>query len=277
MPFDISFSSREWLDYYAKSTYDGQIFLWSIVEVPLKNTSVFWVVIWIKNEPPKEEEKSICDLICSYPIISEATIRVIKELSILYCLPLHRTLNLFLPKFVFSKLEKWAFLDIVDISLEHNLKKETWLEIIHLINGNRTNVLSKELTPWSVLVFPDDLSIDSFLSGKQELIKDILIYKNGLSYSKKYRLFLDVLKRKKDILIWTRKILQYNLARYEKIVYIEDAMIKNIFNYTDKLRNLDVLIALWNTQNFNIKIITTLPSIELLQKRKRYSIKYRTC
>ncbi|EKE29846.1 MAG: hypothetical protein ACD_2C00088G0011 [uncultured bacterium (gcode 4)] len=278
LPLDISFD-KEWLTYFFRDEEKAYIGIWSIVSIPIKNNISYWVVYGFEAETEFDNVRAIVWSVCSFPIISEYQLWLIFAIANRYFLPVHKVLNLFLPKFVFNRFDKNAFQDV--IWLDNFLKNET-IQADNAFIHNSSSIwvekimdLEKLSERWAVLVFGDDFAVDYFLERNQKYKKDALVYKNSMTYAKKYNLFLDVLSKKKNILIWTRKILQYNLARYENIVYLEDALVRYNYNQFEKYRNLDIMEFLTDTKKFNVTFISSVPSVELflMSKKKRFSYK----
>ena len=278
LPLDISFD-KEWLTYFFKDEEKPYIGIWSIVSIPIKNNISYWVVYAFENETEFENIRSIVWSVCSFPIISEYEIRLIFAIANRYFLPVHKVLNLFLPKFVFSRFDKNAFQDVIWI--KETVKEAIW-EVSNIFIHNSSALWVEEILDLDdmkdgglVLIFWDDFWVDCFLEKNPIFKKEALVYKNSLTYARKYNLFLDVLSKKKNILIWTRKILQYNLARYENIVYLDDALVRYNYNQFEKYRNLDLMEFLIETKKFNVTFISSVPSMELFLMSKKKSFIYK--
>jgi primosomal protein N' len=247
--------------------------------VPIKSNISFWVVYGFEIESDFENIKSIVWPVCSYPLLDSYEIELIFSLCRRYFLPVHKVLNLFLPKFVLNRFEKNSFQDVIWIE---KWEERIWIEIKNSFYHNASSMWIAELLTQqnislesTVLIFWDDFWVDCFLKENKYLEKESLIYKNSMTYTKKYRLFLDVLSKKKNILIWTRKILQYNLARYDNIIYFDDALVKYNYNQFEKFKNLDIIEAIIKTKKFNVSFISSVPSVELFFMTKKHSFDYK--
>ena len=275
IPFDISIDDK-WFSYFIKDETGNQINIWSIVEVPFKNMVTLAIVSKMNSEIDEEVElKSIVSVICSMPILSKYQIDTIYELSSRYLIHIHKVLALFLPKFIYTFLEKKSFVDLLNIpqktfkeKWEKRLlfcsKNDNFSEILNLLKENKN----------TALIFPDDFMLDDFIELYPYLIEKSIIYKNKFSYIKKYRAFIDTYNKTKNIIIWTRKILQYNLEAYEKIIYIEDVFVKYLHSYNHKYKNLDLIESFWKNWNFKIDILSKVPSLDLIYKasKKEYKL-----
>lgn len=277
IPLDISFDNNEGLSYFVQDSLKDMINIWGIVEFPIKNKLFSGVITSIWDETYENEIKSISNVICSFPLISKYQINMIFALSKRYFLPLHKVLNLFLPKYIYNMLEKKSFEDVSDIEIFPEDLTRSWsINVFHLINEDLYSYLSKTLTNDTVYIMSDDFAIDAFMNN---YIKDkgkIIAFKNSFTYTKKYKTFISILKKEKNILIWTRKILQYNLARFKRICFTEDFLVNNIYNQSEKYKCLDLLKLMAKNHNFNIDIVTDIPSIELINMIKKNNLNYAT-
>lgn len=281
IPLDISFS-EEALTYYIKEDQKKYINIWSVVSIPIKNKISHWIVsgIFKTSDIWTQEIKSIVEVLCSFSLLNKYQIEIIFDLSAKYFLPIHKVLNLFLPKFILNRLEKNSFQDILNINNETYLQKTKNKPVfLHNISIKSIEEVLKENIgnlEDTVIIFPDDFSIDSFLAKNKDFEQGATIYKNSYTYSKKYKTFLDILSKKNNILFWTRKVLQYNLGAYKKLVYIEDSMVKYNYNQFEKYSNLDVLKSMINQNFFEVYFISSVPSIEFFYSSKVNNYTYKT-
>lgn len=281
IPLDISFS-EEALTYYIKDDQKKYINIWSVVSIPIKNKISYWIVsgIFKTSDFWTQEIKSIIEVLCSFPLLNKYQIDTIFDLSAKYFLPIHKVLNLFLPKFILNRLEKNSFQDILNINNEilpqKTKNKPVFLHNISIKSIEETLKENIGDLNDTVIIFPDDFSIESFLNNNQWLGQEAIIYKNSFTYSKKYKTFLDILSKKKNILFWTRKVLQYNLGAFRKLVYIEDSMVKYNYNQFEKYSNLDILKSLIKQNVFELYFISSVPSIEFFYLSKINNYTYKT-
>lgn len=273
IPFDISIDN-EGFSYFIKDELVDQISIWSIVQVPVKNNVIYWIVAKMNVEYSEQNIKSIVGITCSLPILDEYQIKTIYDLSSRYFVNIHKILNLFLPQYIFKSLENKSF---IDLELVENLKKTKNEKTLIFNKSNEINsIILNLLEKWEniVLIFPDDYMIDDFLEKNKNIEEQAIIYKNKFSSNKKYKTFVNIFNRTKKIIIWTRKVLLYNLKAYEKIIYIEDSFIKYIYSYEHKYKNTDFLKYIWKNWNFDINIVSTIPLVESVYEamKKEYKI-----
>lgn len=273
IPFDISIDN-EGFSYFIKDELADQISVWSIVEIPVKNKVIYGVVGKINVEYTEENIKSIVWIACSMPILNKYQIKTIYDLSGRYFVNIHKILNLFLPQYIFKSLENKSFIDLESIGINKKIRNE---RLLIFNKSNEINSIILDLIEkWEniVLVFADDYMINDFLEKNKEIEEQAIIYKNKFTSNKKYKTFVSIFNRTKKIIIWTRKVLLYNLWAYEKIIYIEDSFIKYIYSFEHKYKNTDLLKYIWKNWNFDINIVSTIPLVESIYQamKKEYKI-----
>ncbi|MDD4531015.1 MAG: hypothetical protein PHO80_05715, partial [Candidatus Gracilibacteria bacterium] len=101
-----------------------------------------------------------------------------------------------------------------------------------------------------------------------------IILKDKFTYTKKYKTFLEIYFKSHNFVFGTRQLLKQNFSKYKNIVYLEDSFYKNIYSYTHKYNNLEILDAISKNGNFNKIIVSSVPSIELMCKVYNKKIGY---
>jgi hypothetical protein len=122
--------------------------------------------------------------------------------------------------------------------------------------------LSEYLTDGSVIVFSSDMLMRVFTHGK---VKDstILLLSASATATKKSQAWMDIYEWKYRIIVWTRRILYYNLSAYKNIVYIEDAFGVEHYQYPISIKSLDILDFIAENTPLDITIVTSSPSLDL--------------
>lgn len=274
IPIDISFWT-EYLTYFVADDLYKYIQVWSIVKIPFKNNIIYWLVSE-KQIDYSWEIKSIVDIVCSFPILSQYQIDLIYKISNKYFLPISQVLWFFLPKYIFNKLEKNSFSDTYNIEIKTNKKVKTWkINYFHIINKNLDDFIIDSLNNIedTVLIFWDDFSYNNFVN-KFKINENIWLFSNKLSYTKKYNFFIWLLSWKYRYVIWTRKLLSFNLWKYSNIYYIEDNLLQSSFINFNKISNFDIINSMYLSW-FNVNILTTLPNLGFLYKVKTNKFSYK--
>lgn len=253
------------LTYSVPEAFEDKIIPGCIVEIPMRSSTEYWVVIWFREYAPENMElKDIVQVITSKQILAMYQIALIMEISMRYLIPIHRVLGFFLSKTVIKRLLKKEFLQI-DTGNETAQNQWTVEEIVifkeSIITGK---ILEKYIEKWTIILCPDDLSIYRI---QEELSKftNILYIPNESSETKKAQSWIDIKNKKYDIIVWNRKILYYNLNEYKKIIYLEDAFGREYFHYPIKIEYIDILKILNEQDTFNISILTSVPRLTTLK------------
>lgn len=200
----------EGLTYFAKDEFKKDIHIGSLVNIPVRDSIRYGIVSDILSDEagkliPEENLRSIVDIVCSTPVLSPYQLRLTHALAKKHFVHAHKVLALFFPKFIFNALEKKAFEPMVEIkpfpikkklgniSFFHNTKNKNLSEyILEFIEKNPEG---------SAIIFPDDLLLSQELKKLGEKKKEATLIKNADTYTKRYKNWLEVTKKKNQILI----------------------------------------------------------------------------
>lgn len=287
IPLDFSFDN-EWLTYKVPDNFDKNFFkIWILVEIPLKSKTWYWIITQVNSLPSEKYDiKEIIWISCSEQLLSEYQIDTIYYLARKYFVNIHIVLALFLPKFIVKWLEKKNF--VIEDNEEKNIFKPVFEKKLEFEIKNKNTLvfnqtkfnnldfiafLSSKYKDW-VFIVQDDFVIEDFLLQYPSFKKNITIYKNSNTYTKKYKNFLEIYTKTNNFVIWTRKLLTYNLDKYENIFYFEDSFYKDTLSYNHKYKNLDILSSINKNTSKNITIISSVPAIETMYKVHKKEIDY---
>lgn len=96
--------------------------------------------------------------------------------------------------------------------------------------------------------------------------KTILFLPTESTSAKRVQAWIDIYEWKYEIIVWTRRLLYYNLTQYKNIIYIEDAFWSQQFQYPITLRSLDVLALQSAKMKQHITLVSSSPTLELFAK-----------
>lgn len=283
IPYEKSFNT-ETLTYFVGASFSWIIKIWQLVKIPYGKTEILWIVakIFVENTETSLEIKEIIEVIDEKPILSEYQIETIIKISKKYFLAIHRVLGIFLPNPVIKRLYKKNFpLSLSKEIIEKNSKKNSKLNWEFYFTKNNIitekNILekTKETNKKIVIIVPDDI----FLYRMKKIFSDEYSEKVGFFSSemtdiKKSDFWIDVFNSKFDIVIWTRKIIFYNLEKYDEIWYLEDSFYDSYYHYPIEISYTDILAFLFDNEKFDIKIFTSIPRIKTLSQFHFFKIFY---
>ena len=210
IPLDSSIDD-EGLTYFAKDTLKKDIHIGSLVSIPLRDRICYGIVADIiritEATAPIDEAnlKSIVTVTCSTPLLAPYQFDLVRALAQKHFVHIHKVLALFLPKFIFNTLEKKAFEPMIDmkplafekkarpISFFHNTKNIPLAQYIQAFIG-------KDSRPYAI-IFPDDLLLSGVIKHLSEECQKATIIKNGDTYTKRYKGWLQTSKHANRILI----------------------------------------------------------------------------
>ncbi len=275
IPFRHSLSSRP-LTYASGDLFenDKPLPVGSIVEIPLGKWGEYGLLVWetVAPENPWIEVREIWKIITKRTVIEPYQIEMIYAISQKYMLPIHRVLAFFLPNPVIKRLEKYGY----DILLDWKGKDSTlgWKMIkheLHFFSGESINKenIEKYIVPQSVIICPDDFFLESL--REKYAHENVLFLPQESTDTQKAKAWIDISNGKYSQIFCTRRILYYNLARYNKLLYLEDAFGKEYYHFPSKIHFLDVLLALAWSHGGDIDILSSVPLLSTLQKCKHFS------
>lgn len=273
IPLKHSLSTKPFT-YSVSDTWKDHIQIGSLVEIPIGKHLDLWIISEILLESPTTEKeyfeiKPIIALISETPLITEEMVAMVFQISQKYFVPIHKIISLFLPTPLLSRLDKKNYLLEKKDSFPE--RDEPVREIHHFTNRIFSpKDMERYATNGNIFCFPDDLFALSFFPKETENT-DILL--NESTPTKKSQIWIDIYEWKRDIIIWTRRILYYNLKAYNRIIYIEDSFGNEQFQYPTRLRTLDILRSLADNTQKDIIIITSTPSLSLFADFRDFHIR----
>ncbi len=263
--------------YEVGEVWQDQIVIGGVVEIPIGKYVERGIVAHHGGEVlPHIEVRPIVSVISVTPLLSLSELSMVGFLAQKYLLPIHRVLAFFLPSPLLSRLDKKNYLLEVpkkDTLREKNRKPKR--EIHHYLEtrfSEEKKKIYEESDTSTVWCFPDDLFVLAFFGeGKNRDQEHSIILAESTSAKKTWH-WIDAYEKKSQILVWTRKILYYNLSAYDRLIYVEDAFGTEQYQYPYKIQNLDILEALSKSSNIDITIISSSPTLSLFANFREYQI-----
>ncbi len=269
IPLSNSFDTKA-LTYSVGDIFDKKISAWCLVTIPVGKKEDKGIVVALGTDSSHTwwgQIREITALESQIPIINDSQIKICTLLSKKYCLPIHKVLQIFLPRPLVRRLEKY------DFPLEQNNKKPKKNKK-HLASITTQTIVQKKhiepyLSPGTVIVVPDTL----FLLQLQDKIDNegVGFFSDDMTDTKKAQFWIDTYNKKYPIIIWTRRILYYNLQRYSQIVYLEDAFGSTYYHYPIHIQYLDILAYISSFCDVDITLLTSLPKLTTLSNFRHFT------
>ncbi len=272
--------------YFVTSTWSEQIVMGGMVEVSIWHYIERWIVASIgfapPNDIPLESIKPILSVISSIPLLPPYILTAILSIAGRYSLPIHKALALFFPVPLQSRLDKKNYLLKNHSSNEENTNNPQ-LRILNFVDTifNPSTNIENFLEEGAVFIFPDDMFLSSFEDAIDTNLEKLGQENTTLTYSKFYaestptrrsQGWIDIYEKKYKIIVWTRRLLYYNLEKYKHIIYIEDAFGMEYYQYPTRIKNLDILRYIALSQKFDITIISSSPTLSLFANFRDFQI-----
>ncbi len=256
-----------------------QLVIGSLVEIPYGSHLENGIVAGIYNESPIDRDseahrriKTITRIITPKRVLSPSQIESIIILSMRYMIPIHRVLWMFLTRPILTRLEKKNYEQLQDAPM---LYWDVWLGKLHITrNSIVTAGLVDTYIDWpTVVILPDDFSMMPYRSHYHDR-DDILFVSNGMTDVRRAQAWIDISSGVFSIIFWTRKILYYNLTKYNNIIYIEDSLGPDYWHYPVRIQYSSILhiFSRVNTGT-HLTILTSVPTLSTLIHFRHFEIK----
>ncbi len=252
---------------------ENDVIPWSIVEIPLGKGKEYGLVVGIEDTVPEEhiEVRAIDRIITKRAIIAHYQIGMILSLARRYMLPLHRVLGFFLPRPVINRLEKYGYESLISEDTSEMGHPGAVKNLIFFSNTSITpEVLTPYLTPKTIVICPDDFSLESYRSFFES--DTTLFISSDTTDTRRAKAWIDIRNGKYEQIFWSRRLLYYNMAAYSHIIYLEDALGKEYFHYPSRIHYLDVLLALEKHGQFSLDLLTSVPLLSTLSRFKHFDL-----
>lgn len=258
---------------------EDEISIGSMVEIPYGNLCENGIIAWIYSDSPIDPMsesfsriKTIQRVITSKKLIAPYQVNMICEISSRYMIPIHRILGIFLPKPIFSRLEKKNYEQIKNQETSYRNKKK-WA--IHIVKDGivTPQIVSKYLQWPTVIIVPDDFAMKPYQSMCKDT-ENVLFVTGDMTETKRAKAWIDITNGSFSIIYWTRKILYYNLSKYKNLIYIEDALGPDYWHYPIRIQYNDIL-RIFSKVNpwIQLTILTSLPCLSTLSYFRDFTIK----
>lgn len=121
-----------------------------------------------------------------------------------------------------------------------------------------------------MVVCPDDISLSQY---EKALGKDEYFFlPNSATAARRSKAWRDIHNGAYPIVLSTRKILFFNLERYTRILYLEDAFSNEYFHYPTYIHYNDILSFIDESDVFGIDILTSIPLLKTLTTFRHFQL-----
>ena len=173
-----------------------------LVEVPFHNNLDYAIVTSLYSSKIPENPKSIVRVITSIPLLEPYQIQSILESASYYFVHAHHILSLFLSKSFVRYLEKKDFYGLTPYSSEKKVISENLIHYHHHMEClTFFQMIQERITEKSIIIFPDDFAIDAYIRKCPIDPDTVLVIRDILTQTKKYKVMCAVYNGEKNIII----------------------------------------------------------------------------
>lgn len=193
------------LTYYVRDELRTEIRIGCLVEVPFRSSLDYAIVSSIDNCDVPENPKSIVRVVSSLPILAPYEIRTVFDLASYYFVHTHHILSLFLSKSFLKYAEKKDFSALKWADAEESVMENAGENVIGFYHHTDTSPFLRKVhektTDSTVLVFPDDFSIEAYLRTNAVHSENTLVVYDRLTETNKYKAYYSIYNGEKNIII----------------------------------------------------------------------------
>ena len=206
IPLDASIDAAG-LTYFVSDELRLDFSVGSLVEIPLRNSLVPAIVARLDTEVSESMEhiRSIVSIICGAPLLAAYELETTLFLAARYFVHAHKVLSLFLSRSLLKYLEKKSFIQLTKAPVERKSPESPQIpRFIHCTEHMDIQEVIHTYIQKSdtlAIVFPDDFSLDGYLSRFAEDSDTMLVIRDGITDTQKYKRFIDVYNGEKKIII----------------------------------------------------------------------------
>jgi primosomal protein N' len=256
-------------------TTDMPLRIGSLVEIPYGKNIETGIVAGIFDNFEidfAKDIKPIGGIVTEKAILAPYQFEMIEAISRRYMIPIHRVLQIFLPRPVLTRLEKKNFETLVE-NAPKNQQRIIDNQLHILQEGIVTpDVVIAYLKPKTAIIFADDFAMMPYREAWQSR-EDIYFIDNDMTDTRRAQSWIDISNGKYEIICWPRRLLYYNLAHYEHILYLEDTLATEYWHYPIRIKYTDILRIFADTNSSSITLLTSIPTLSSLSKFHNFTLK----
>lgn len=261
IPLSASLGNRP-LIYSIGGDFHEDITIWMLVHIPYGKKSIEGIVakiIWDTSPTNHAAIRPLESIESFRPILAPYQITLIERIAQKYLLPIHRVASFFLTTPTQKRLKKQQYPIATYTQSISGDKGGIFLVQDNIVRPSHIHTLA---TKKSVIIVPDDI----FLYQIQDTLKssETLILTQEETETKKAQAWIDIANGKYQRIVWTRRLLYYNLWAYDTIVYIEDSFQHEYFHFPIRILYTDILAHIESSRYFSVKILTSIPRLSTL-------------
>jgi hypothetical protein len=209
------------------------------------------------------------------PLLAPYQVTMIIELAKRYMLPIHRVLAIFVTRPILSRLEKKEY---NQLGKTPTLQQPNTLRLTNTLTLLQDGVVTPELVESTIsdptiVILPDGYAMMPYRMRYTDR-DDILFVHDDMTDVRRAQAWIDISNGLFPIIYWTRRLLLYNLKRYDNIIYVEDTLGPAYWYYPIHIEYIDILRMLADTHPpFRISILTSTPRLATLSLFRDFELK----
>ncbi len=265
LPFDASQDAQGYT-YLVPEKLVPDIHAGQLVQIPLRENMVQGLVAHlnpISGDSDTTELKEIDSILQLVPLLQPEQIDTLLRYAEKHAIHIHKVAAFFLPAPIRNRIIKYG-LDpfetkiLENVALDFPLPELIFFPDFEIVLQEAGKLLE---TSGVVVISPSDIFTQRVLSNFSGNIETLGIFDAGMTETAKSKSWIDTLRKKYDSVIWTRRLVTYNLRKYQTIVFLEDTLFRELLHSFHRYHALEILSGSLNPKQ-KLYIYSSTPSIE---------------
>lgn len=280
LPFEASQDAHGYT-YIVPQDLSAHIQMGQLVQVPLRGDVAHGIVASldsIGSEVVTDELKEISRIVEITPLFQLEQIQTMLWYAQKHAIHIHKVVAFFMPAPIRNRIIKHGL---------NNQNSSVWWcewmekapipELVFFPDPKNVLIEAWKLLsePGIVIITPSDIFTQKVLacfSGQRESLG---VFDTAMTETARAKFWIDIFGDKYHSVIWTRRLVTYNLKRFHTIVFLEDTLFRELLHSFHRYHALEILAWSLNAgQEF--RIYTSTPSIESMSLALAKKINFTT-
>lgn len=279
LPFDAS-QDTEWYTYRVPEMLLNDIVVGQMVEIPLRDALVQGIVAHlteISSQVDISEIKEIRAILIMTPLVHAHQIQAMLGYAEKHAIHIHKVVSLFLPAPIRNRVLKYG-LEMTDTDIPWaSLWAHILPELVFFPNSEEALQETVKLLEQSgiAVITPSDIFTEKVLEMCAKNREELGIFDARMTETARSKFWIQVLLKKYTSVIWTRRLVTYNLQQFHTIVFLEDTLFRELLHSFHRYHTLEILLGCL-LPNQKLLIYSSTPSIETMSLALAKKINFST-
>ncbi len=280
LPFEAS-QDAQGFTYIVPQDLRAIIQIGQLVQMPLRGDVAHGIVASldsVAHEVVTDELKTITQIIENTPLFQPEQIHTMLSYAQKHAIHIHKVAAFFMPASIRNRITKYGLKAQNPVASSWELRSQaTTPELVFFPNSKNVLLEAWELLkhPGVAIITPSDIFTQKALSYFWEIPPTLGVFDTSMTETARAKFWIDIFWDKYHSVIWTRRLVTYNLKRFHTVVFLEDTLFRELLHSFHRYHALEILSgSLHAGQEF--RIYSSTPSIESMSLALAKKINFTT-